>query len=615
MSEFIYTVEEIFDSSTMKGCLTQHGCSAFRIPSYQRGYKWGSETNQPVERLLSDLIKAWKAGAKEYLLQAITVKKNSSGNKNYFLEVIDGQQRLTTLFILLYVLERQIEPEVFGKTIAADKLLYSIRHEQQSLDDLIKNCVDTTKEKAIPFEELKEKQRVEEETQQDVYYLKCAFFRCVCELDSISVENNGGHDKLNGLKNFVLTKTKLLVNAVEPHIRGEDIFCNLNSNRVFLTETELIKGLLLTRVARESATARPRQYREILEKRIHLGRKWDEISRWANQPNIRSLYFTAFKNSGDDHMHDILELVALQMKNSYEQTSKGSVAENPLFEYFLEQGEQGRWEPIFLLLNNTYATLDEWYECTEDYHLLGYCLVEKNETEQKVLLKDLLGKSTKVEVRKCLLEQRNEIIKSDSEKQILAYGEDNQRIKSILLALSVFRGREIGGRFDFFAYQHEDWSLEHIFPQTPFGKEAKLTHEQEKTAFDVLINNEGNILSEEERKNIEIARASQENAETMMAKVNEILIKVPLLHQLGNLCLLSRKDNTAMGCLMFDDKRKVIRDRIARGSFVPSHTYEVFSKMIVGKDTSLQVWSKSDIESHQKEIVKRVKELIEEKSS
>ena len=58
MSELIYNVHEIFDSNTKRGCLQQHGCSAYRIPLFQRGYKWGSEINQPVERLLSDLKQA-----------------------------------------------------------------------------------------------------------------------------------------------------------------------------------------------------------------------------------------------------------------------------------------------------------------------------------------------------------------------------------------------------------------------------------------------------------------------------------------------------------------------------------------------------------------------------
>jgi len=71
-----------------------------------------------------------------------------------------------------------------------------------------------------------------------------------------------------------------------------------------------------------------------------------------------------------------------------------------------------------------------------------------------------------------------------------------------------------------------------------------------------------------------------------------------------------------MGCGMFNEKRKVIRDRIDRGSFVPRHTYEIFSKMIVsdGDGDSLDAWSDIDIEKHESVIENRIRELMEEKS-
>jgi hypothetical protein len=63
---------------------------------------------------------------------------------------------------------------------------------------------------------------------------------------------------------------------------------------------------------------------------------------------------------------------------------------------------------------------------------------------------------------------------------------------------------------------------------------------------------------------------------------------------------------------MFNEKREVIRRRIARGSFVPRHTYEVFSRMIVGEKGSLDLWSKEDIHEHQTEIQNRLNHLMKE---
>ncbi len=60
---------------------------SFYIPSYQRGYRW-SETE--VVRLLDDI---YQNGKKNYCLQPVVVRK-----KEDRYELIDGQQRLTTLY-------------------------------------------------------------------------------------------------------------------------------------------------------------------------------------------------------------------------------------------------------------------------------------------------------------------------------------------------------------------------------------------------------------------------------------------------------------------------------------------------------------------------------------
>ena len=84
----------------------------FFIPSYQRGYRWGEKE---VTDLLNDVSeftpkqiddadkKTW------YCLQPIVVKVKSKQHdtideKQY--EVIDGQQRLTTIYLVLYYLNQ-----------------------------------------------------------------------------------------------------------------------------------------------------------------------------------------------------------------------------------------------------------------------------------------------------------------------------------------------------------------------------------------------------------------------------------------------------------------------------------------------------------------------------
>ena len=76
----------------------------FFIPSYQRGYRW---TKRQVKDLLND-IKEFSDVNKNtwYCLQPIVVKKNE--NK---WDVIDGQQRLTTIYLILHYLNQQSEED------------------------------------------------------------------------------------------------------------------------------------------------------------------------------------------------------------------------------------------------------------------------------------------------------------------------------------------------------------------------------------------------------------------------------------------------------------------------------------------------------------------------
>ena len=71
----------------------------FRIPVYQRPYAWESEQ---VEELFDDLVTAMRTGGDEpyFLGSIVLVKKDGMPN----CDVVDGQQRLTTLTILLCVL-------------------------------------------------------------------------------------------------------------------------------------------------------------------------------------------------------------------------------------------------------------------------------------------------------------------------------------------------------------------------------------------------------------------------------------------------------------------------------------------------------------------------------
>lgn len=81
------------------------------VPDYQREYVW---QDRQVEQLLNDIVEAYSVNnQKEYFLGSVVVYKNSDG----VLELIDGQQRITTFFL----------------TICAFRKIYKDRNIESSL--------------------------------------------------------------------------------------------------------------------------------------------------------------------------------------------------------------------------------------------------------------------------------------------------------------------------------------------------------------------------------------------------------------------------------------------------------------------------------------------------
>ena len=64
------------------------------IPAHQRDYAW---TDEEVDKLFSDLESAQRKGSEYFLGTIVAIKESTSGP----LQVVDGQQRLTTIYLLL----------------------------------------------------------------------------------------------------------------------------------------------------------------------------------------------------------------------------------------------------------------------------------------------------------------------------------------------------------------------------------------------------------------------------------------------------------------------------------------------------------------------------------
>jgi len=91
-------VEDEGLTSDLRPELVGNIVGAFFVPDYQRGYRWGRDE---VTRLLNDIHES--AGNK-YFLQPVVVKRRD--DKKW--ELVDGQQRLTTLSLILRYIQQHL---------------------------------------------------------------------------------------------------------------------------------------------------------------------------------------------------------------------------------------------------------------------------------------------------------------------------------------------------------------------------------------------------------------------------------------------------------------------------------------------------------------------------
>ena len=260
MSENTIQLRNLYSLSGMK----------FFIPDYQRGYRW---TESEVTKMLDDFKEFYKhmldGGGnigEFYCLQPIVVKKNSDV-QGY--EVIDGQQRLTTLYIILKYLEnvRKVNYEEFE--------MFSIQY-QTRLEFDSKNFLENISDKNID----------ESREYIDFFYMKKVY-------DKISVwfdkpENKGykkhitdallSHNIITGTEIDNAPNIRVIWYELNDDAESIDIFTRLNIGKIPLTNAELIKALLLRRGNFSVAEASMRQ--------LQISSEWNRMEQRLQEDSL-----------------------------------------------------------------------------------------------------------------------------------------------------------------------------------------------------------------------------------------------------------------------------------------------------------------------------------------
>lgn len=267
-NQLLYSVKEVFTSycGTMK----------YFIPSYQRGYKW---EEKDIKRLLDDIneFKVIDDFDAFYCLQNISIIENKG-----VLNVVDGQQRLTTLSILLSYLGEA--------DMVKGKLEYSKRQTTQKfLNEYVYTaCLKQHMSEDWNWDTFIEKTDNQEYDYQDIFYI----FMAWKTIDGWFIDHR---EELEPMKNKILENVKLIVNR-PANIDEHKLFENLNGKRVPLDGADLVRAMIITRSAKlKIAEGEDSIKYDVLlnEYRTGIGNRLDAVNQWWENEN-RQKYFSYF---------------------------------------------------------------------------------------------------------------------------------------------------------------------------------------------------------------------------------------------------------------------------------------------------------------------------------
>ncbi len=607
-AKLLYSTSEIFKDK------------CFTIPPYQRGYKW--ETKD-IEQLLDDIYAFSPNEDLDlfYCLQNITIVLPDNETRY---NVVDGQQRLTTLMIVLSYLKEY--------DLIKNKICYAVRQETQKF---IEEYIFKGDDGLASYQHWDDflKAKGEGYDFQDIYYIFQAYH-------TVSRWFDKHHADKEPMRIKILNNVKLIVNLVHG-VEEQELFENLNGKRVPLDGADLIRALIITRVAkREVNDEDDAVKRNVLmnERRVRIGLLLDRINLWWMDEN-RKKYFSYFTKeikvtqgssvAFNEDVYPINHLYKLLIL-----TRDGATIQMDSFEKLSQ-------EPEFMNeLQLLQRTIEDWYNDPLLYHLILFAKIyagtEKKECNINRLSFKELCSNWKSLSRRDFIEYLKTRIKSiesiqsileDNQEEQIAFKEnwydDKLTEVSVLLDITSLVSGTSSSMLSsklpvpYFKTNKEDF--EHIFPQTPIGDKIKDKSKQTQILNQYLQIVNSYIKNEEERIKIDPSTINwddQEWKEEIKALIKKKLDGVIPINSLGNLCLLDESVNRGYGNDFFLEKRIDIMRKSQDGHFIRPHVYAAFNKIFLEREddhidtTMMSRWDTTDILSRRKYIIQQIKEFL-----
>lgn len=623
----------------------------FFIPSYQRGYRW---TEQQVKDLLNDIWEFSKKKKQEYefyCLQPLVVKLMGNDDKqkcqldiieNWY-EVIDGQQRLTTIFLILLALKDAID--VLGLPTNLYELKYQRESEKFNITSFLKNISDSKKI---------------DDSFIDFFYMGSAFNTIVQWLKDNNV-NKG--DFCNALLKHDLDDNQDNPRDKANNVRfiwyesvDEDpikVFTRLNIGKISLTNAELIKALFLNR-----SNFGENDSKHLKLRQQEIASEWDKIE-YTLQNDEFWMFLHEKGYDRPTRIDFIFDLICEQKPlGTFDNIGTDDYKTFRYFyEYFRKKEEKQesdlnvkqktKIERCWKEVKKYFQTFKEWFDDLELYHYVGY-LVEYRYSISE-LVSEWHNSKNKDSFVNYLKAEINKKIKGCPalDFQYKEDGSDKGKCKPILLFQNIQtvinqnknnlsnEDYKLGVfyKFPFHLYKLENWDVEHINSNTTNDEEDADT--QKEWLLNVYLSADNDTQqkiwsyfepSEDEKGKLfeEIKKIIPQNEEWTPEDKNRI----------WNYTLLDSSTNRSYGNAIFSGKRRIIiskdkgvliaipkissdgklqlgEEQKAKSSFVPPCTKQVFMKYYSATMSDANYWTKVDAEGYLKNIEDCIKKLEE----
>ena len=625
----------------------------FYIPDYQRGYRW---TRQQVEDLLNDIFEfSQKENAGIYCLQPLVVIKRSSEEQlldrvhaakdmdevkrilNGQWEVVDGQQRLTTIRLILEVLNCPC---------------YDITYQTRENSAEFLNTITTKGEK-------------DAKTNIDFYRIYEAYKK----IDEWLKEIDGKQKER--FQNVLLNQVKFI--WYETQENPKEVFTRLNIGKISLTNAELIKALLLNK---SNFDRRDDDKIRLWQQEIAM--EWDVIE-YALQSNEFWLFLNAPGDERPTRIDYVFDMICrCDMLGCKDE--KDTSDEFRTFRYFyhylavqkqkeisLAQAVRTIWEKV----REIFQTLQEWFDDMELYHYVGYLICMGRNIDEiyehwittkpdfkeylMSVIKDIIPckKIKDIENRVYEVDAEDSQTKGGSKTNcrpiLLLHNLQTVINQNRILSANAKYKNGVFYKFPFHLYKLEGWDVEHIDSNTENGLDN--IPSQREWLLNAYFGLQDKTLRGQIQKFFkQYAGKASEQSEDSAKQTARDEAFTELKHQIEdvggndrlsqneknkiwNFTLLDSSTNRSYGNAIFPAKRRVIigkdqgkkfnsstideNGQMVLGSaenspsaFIPPCTRYVFLKYYNTASFDPNVWTRNDAEAYKDNIIEVLKNFL-----